>query len=465
MFKPLEILYEKSPCLLQDIGITLYGIKIYRREYGRRLERLLAQFESQQWFSRPELENYQNEKLHSIMKHCYENVPYYQSLMRARKLTPADIRSAADLTKLPILTRDDVRQHQKAMIATNVRRSALIAGHTSGTTGSPLEVFYDRSVCLAKNAADWRQKLIAGINLGDRIAYFLGRLVVPVRNSKPPFWRHNWTLNHLFCSSFHLSPNNLKTYVDKLRSFSPKAIEGYPSTVYIMAASLLSNNQTLPVQAVFTSSEPLLEHHREVIQKAFEAPVFDYYGMAERTVFATECERHSGKHVNTDFGIVEILGEKGKPAAKGELGRLVTTGLHNFAMPLLRYQTSDVSLWSQNECPCGRSFPLMNDVTTKDEDIVTSPDGRYISSSILTHPFKPMHTIEESQIIQESLHEVRILVVRRESYTDKDSLYLIEEFKKRLGEDVEVTVEFVDSIPRASAGKYKWVISKVPLRF
>ena len=98
---------------------------------------------------------------------------------------------------------------------------------------------------------------------------------------------------------------------------------------------------------------------------------------------------------------------------------------------------------------------------TKDEDIVTTPDGRYISSSILTHPFKPMHSVAESQIIQESLNLIRILIVKRDSYKDDDSEYLKEEFKKRLGENVNVNIELVDAIPRTASGKYKWA-ERVP---
>ena len=465
MSELLNTLYQKSPAFLQNIGVSFYGLMLYRREYGKQLNELLEEFEQHAWYSPDALRAYQDEHLGILIKHCFANVPYYRQVMKERKLTPSDIRSSTDLVKLPILKRDDVRAHASSLIATNAKRSSLILGHTSGTTGSPLEFYYDKSVCLAKNAVDCRQKHIAGVRLGDPVAYFLGRMVVPIDRTKPPFWRHNWILNHLFCSSFHLSQKNLAAYVDQLRTFAPKAIEGYPSTIYVLASLLLSNNQTLPVKAVFTSSEPLQQHQREVIERAFETTVFDYYGMAERVVFATECEQHSGKHVNSDFGVVEILGINAEPSAIGELGRIVATGLHNFAMPLLRYQTSDVSFWSGVPCACGREFPLVGNVTTKDEDIVTTPDGRYISSSILTHPFKPMHSIEESQIIQESVDHIRILIVRRDSYIDGDTKYLKDEFSKRLGENVVVNVEFVDNIPRTTAGKYKWVISKVPLQF
>lgn len=166
-----------------------------------------------------------------------------------------------------------------------------------------------------------------------------------------------------------------------------------------------------------------------------------------------------------DFGVTEILTKHNQPVALGEMGRIVATGLHNYGMPLVRYQTSDISSIRARKCSCGRGFPLMEDVTTKDEDIITTSDGRLISPSVLTHPFKPMHNVEESQILQEDRKHIRIKIVRRPDYEEKDTQYLLNEFKKRVGNDMKIEIEFVDSIPRTKAGKFRWVISKVPLEF
>jgi phenylacetate-CoA ligase len=133
-------------------------------------------------------------------------------------------------------------------------------------------------------------------------------------------------------------------------------------------------------------------------------------------------------------------------------------------MPLIRYQTNDVTALKTKECPCGRKFPLIEDITTKAEDILTTKDGRYISPSVLTHPFKPLHNVVESQIIQEDLEHIRIKIVKRETYNNGDSKFLLDEFKKRLGAETKIEIEFVDSIPRTKAGKFRWVISKVPLQ-
>lgn len=459
----LERLYLSAPPWLQNLGVTWYGWKVYRREYGRKFERLLAEFESHDRWSREDLQRYQDEQLATLIAHVYEHVPYYRRIMQERRLQPQDIRSVEDLPRLPVLTPDDIRTHFDELIADNVVRSRLHHGHTSGTTGSPLQFLYDDRVCLVKNVVDWRQKRWAGINPGDRMAFFLGRVVVPVSRSRPPFWRYNRVLKHLFFSSFHLSPDTLDIYFDKLGDFQPLAIEGYPSTMFILARYLLSRNQTFPVRAVFTSSETLFPQQREAIEQAFACKLFDFYGMAERVVFATECEQHCGHHLNSDFGVTEIVCGDDSAGTPGEMGRIVATGLHNYAMPLIRYRTSDITAVSRDRCACGRPYPLMAEVTTKDEDIVTTPDGRFVSSSILTHPFKPLASVRESQIIQEDRNHLVVKVVPRESFSDRDRRYLIDELTHRLGPEMRIEVVLVDRIPRTAAGKFRWVISKVPL--
>ncbi len=334
MSKLSEKLYDSSPAFLQNLAVSYYGFKLLRREYGAKFRKALAEFEANQWLSVDELREYQNEKLRAIIKHSYENVPYYRKKMDALKLRPDDIKTIDDLPKMPILTREDIKANFDELTARNFKRSELIIGHTSGTTGSPLEFYYDRQICLIKNVVDWRVKTGAGINFGDRIAFFLGRMVVPITQKKPPFWRSNYVFNHVFFSSFHMSADNLGIYLDHLNRIKPSAVEGYPSTVYIMARYLLSVKKTFPVKAVFTSSETLLPIQRETIEKAFGCKLYDFYGLAERVAFAGECPSHQGHHINMDFGISEIIDKDGQPCSPGQMGRLVATGLHNYGMPI-----------------------------------------------------------------------------------------------------------------------------------
>ena len=144
-------------------------------------------------------------------------------------------------------------------------------------------------------------------------------------------------------SSFHLSDDNIIHYIDKLSSYKPAAIEGYPSTLYILAKYMNRNNIVLPMRAAFSSSETLLPFQKEEIEKAFSCNVYDFYGLAERNVFATECEFHDGKHLNFEYGYTEIVNDAGDRLEEGEKGYLVSTSLQNYGMPIIRYKTNDIN--------------------------------------------------------------------------------------------------------------------------
>jgi phenylacetate-CoA ligase len=456
-------IYAYSPIWLQNVLLSTYGYIIDNERYGRDFDQSLEFLLKSQYFSLSELKEYQRERLKLLVKHSYENIPYYYEIFTNNKLTPKDIQDLDDLPKIPVLKRADITRNFEKLIAADTDRKKLKLGHTSGTTGSPLEFFWDHGVVVMTNAVHWRQRNWAGLHLGDKFAVLLGRTIVPIKQNSPPFWRYNFPHKQLFMSSFHLKKENMVFYVEKMKEFRPVVLEGYPSTVFILAQFLISSGQTFPLTAVLTSSETLRPYQREIIEKAFECKVFDYYGMAERTIFATECAEHTGLHLNMEYGITEIIGQNGAPQTDGAMGRVVTTGLHNFAMPLIRYETSDISALGNGPCRCGRCLPLLENITTKAEDIITTKDGRYVSSSVLTHPFKPLHSVIESQIIQEDIENIVIRIVKNNKFSDDDRNHLEQEFHKRVGYDMKIHFEFCDEIPRTSRGKFRWVISKVPL--
>lgn len=456
--------YEKAPVWLQNLALTAFSAKLHRERYGPEFERFCALLAQMERAAPQTVQQYQDTQLQRLVTHAYATVPYYRDLFDARGLKPIDIRQCADLAKLPLLTRTDVRRHFDALRSRAFDVRALRLGHTSGTTGSPLEVYYDAGVIHMTYALMDRQYRWAGARLargGDRIAVLRGNVVVPVGQRKPPFWRYNRYHRQLLLSSFHLSPANLPLYVQELERFVPAVVDGYPSTCYVLARYLLAAGRTLPVRAVITSSETLYDFQREAIERAFACKVFDYYAAAERVLFTTECERHEGHHVSSEYGVLEVIDTRGAPVAAGQTGTLVATSLHNFGMPLLRYVTSDVSGLKPRPCSCGRTLPLMEDVSTKAEDILALADGRMISPSVLTHPFKPMHSVEQSQIVQQDYDHVVIRLVPNAAYRSSEGDYLVREFQARLGANVRVEVQVVDELERTKAGKFKWVISKV----
>ena len=459
----LQKFYDKAPYWTQNIMLNIYSLSIHWERYGKPFARAFEELQQTQWYSPEQIREYQLVRLQKLIKHAYETVPFYRKRYDEYGVRPEDIKDLHDITRFPILTREDVRSAGNEMVSSHYSKRKLFHGHTSGTTGSPLSCYWDKQTCVYNNATDWRQKFWGGVNYGEGIALLLGRTIVPTNKKNPPFWQHDRIHNMLWMSSFHLSEKYLPHYIKKLSHYQPAAIEAYPSTAYILARYLKKTGQKLPVKAVFTSSETLLPTQRELIEEYFQGPVFDFYGMAERVAFAGQCPEAHEYHLSFEYALNETVDAAGKKVEPGQEGYLVGTSLHNFGMPFIRYKTSDVTSIITDQCKCGRHMPRFSGITTKDEDIIVTPEGKLISSSVLTHPFKPLDAVQESQIVQEDVDCLRVKIVRREGYTDNDSDKLVAALRERVGPSIRIDLEFVDHIPRTKAGKFRWVISKVPL--
>ena len=148
---------------------------------------------------------------------------------------------------------------------------------------------------------------------GDRVAVVRGNVIVPLTQKKPPFWRFNRDLNQMLLSCFHLSPKNLEAYLQALREFRPTVVDGYPSSLYVLARMLLNSGGRMPIKAAITSSETLYDFQRTAIEEAFCCRVFDYYAAAERVIFSVECGHHTGHHLCEEYGITEVLDDNDQP--------------------------------------------------------------------------------------------------------------------------------------------------------
>jgi len=460
----LKRIYDRLPPTAQSLLLSAYHLKVDRERYGPRFRAAVEELARTEWTGAEALREYQDVHLRETVRHAARNVPFYSRRFAEHGVDVAGFRGVDDLPRLPILTRADIIAHFDDLVATNYERRDLVIGHTSGTTGSPLEVLHDEAVTAMTYALLDRQYRWAGLRLGrggDPVAVLRGNVIVPIERSGPPHWRFNRVHNQLLMSSFHMSERNLEGYVEAIRRFGAVALDGYPSTIYLLARFVAGAGMSLPMGAVITSSETLYPFQREAIEAAFGCRVFDYFAAAERVVFATECEAHEGHHVASEYGVVEFVDNDGKQVPDGVVGAMLGTSLHNHGMPLIRYRCNDMSAFRTSSCRCGRALPLMEDVSTKAEDIIALADGRMISPSVLTHPFKPMHSVEESQIVQEAYDHVVIRIKPNAQFTDAERDHLVREFRVRLGQDVRVDVEVVERIPRTASGKFKWVVSKV----
>jgi phenylacetate-CoA ligase len=456
-------LYYMLPVSFQNAMITRHGRRIREERFGPDFERASAFLAESEWRSRDELRAYQDERLAVIVRHAYETVPYYRDVMDRLGLKPADIARVGDLPKLPILTRDELTANFDKLLSTSVKKSDLRLVSTSGTTGSLLHAYWDRAVDVMNNACLWRGRRWAGFEFGRPYATLLARSLVSRSQTRPPFWRYNRSWNQLFLSPIHLTDEFIPYYIDELRRWQVEALDAYPSSSYIVARFLESRGEHLPLSCVFTTGEPLLQPERELIEERFCCRVFDGYSQAERVMYSSECDHHSGHHVYSEYGVTELVDDEAMPVPDGSVGLIVATGLHNFAMPLLRYAVGDTASLAAEPCECGRGLPLLRDVATRADDIVVTPDGRLVPPLTLQLAFRQVPGIMRSQIVQNEPGEITARLMVKAPLRPQDESRLRHNIAERLGPAVAVRIEYVDDIPYSGRCKYRRVISTVPL--
>ncbi len=450
--------YRRSPILVQDAAVSAYGLASRFLRNGAGFRRVLSELEKSQWSSEEAFRELQRVRLSKLIKHCYAKVPYYRGVMQERGLKPDDVRTPEDLTKLPFLTKEIVRERGRDLVREDLGRRRVYHGVSSGSTGTPLTTLRDAYCVNFEQASIWRQWKAAGLPFGFRRATLRADPVVPLEQSEPPFWRYNRSDNQLILSAFHLSRERTRLYVAALKAFRPAALQAIPSAAYFLAAEMLNIGETVDLQCVLTGSEPLYPSHRETIEEAFGCKVFDFYGQSERVCFAMECPEHTGLHLTPEYGITELV-EPGWNA--GPLRELVATGLNNYAMPLLRYRTGDFVEPVADNCPCGREMPLLGPIEVRIGGAILLPDGRFLPWVLLSLSVYGLTQVRKTQFVQESIDRLVVRIVPGDSFSGSDRETLITNIKRYVGEGVRVDLELVEDIPREKSGKYRFVVSRV----
>lgn len=410
-------------------------------------------------WSKEEFENYQNRCLRRIVEYAYRYVPFYHELYKRNNISFYDIRTKNDLHKLPIIEKEDIRNNDKIF---SVRSEAYTTRHTSGTTGKPLHLRISKDAYLLDMAAAYHgRRYVWSKYDGGWVVRLVGDNPVKDCNAKI-LYRNSYITKRMIFPSYCLSFKNIKKIIEEMKKNKIKYLQAYPSTAYLIAKYLEITDQFYPLNALFYSSEPLYTHQRKIIEERFDTKLFGFYGQAETAISAVECEE-AEYHLTMIDGILEIT-RNGEVLDYGEKGFAVVTSLHNQAMPLIRYKLDDYTGY-YNEPKCSRKIPLIFPVETKAEDFIVTPDGRLISPSLLTFPFKELNGVIESQIIQRSLYRIDLNIIKNNDFNYIEEKRLINSFKEILGSEFEIKINFVKKIEKTSAYKQRFVINELGTDF
>lgn len=452
-----EQIYPRLPVFLQNAACWYYGQKEARVRFGRTFEQRLRELtESEKW-SAGEIEAYQNEKLRSLIRHAYENVPYYRERWKALKIIPEDVRSRSDLQKLPVLTKEEIRQNAHRFISQKAPRRSLLSRHTSGTTGKALHFYMTEDAVAFQWAVWWRLRQRFGVNPGSWHANFTGQRVVPITQRTPPYWRWNRPMRQVLINMQSLTPSRIASIVEMLNSQHFDFYCGYPSFIHMLAVNATEAGLRLahPPRVIFTGAENMLDFQRRDIQAFTGAILTDHYGCTEACCNASRCPEFV-YHEDFEFGIMEGI----ERAPGDEAKSIVCTGFACDAFPFIRYEVGDAAVWQDHKgCACGRNSDVLLRVEGRCDDYIVTPEGARIAR--LDYLFKDALNVKEAQIVQEKLGEITIRLVRRDAYGTKDEMDIRRDIASWLSPTLAVRFDYVQEITRGQNGKFRAVLSQL----
>lgn len=453
-------IYHHFPSPMRNLAASARGYYLRRWRYGPETEKFVEEaLERDQW-SREQWKTWREERLAFMLNHAANHVPYYRQHWSERRQR-GDHASVEILENWPILKKDDVRQNANAFVAEDCDPRKMYANATSGTTGMPITFYMRREALrLWYGIFEARMRHWHDVSIRERWAILGGQLVVPFDQKKPPYWVKNAGLNQLYMSTHHMTTKNADVYLEALRDFGPTHMITYPSSANFLATQILEQGLKPPaLKVIFSNAEVLLDQQRETISKAFGCPVVNTYGMSELIAGASEC-KHGSMHLWPEIGTIEGFAlDEDVPIAAGEHGRFIITGLLNADMPLIRYDMGDRGQLAADDatCACGRHLPIALSVDGRMNDMIVTADGRRI---FWLNPVFYNMPVQEAQIIQETLTDIRVCVVPTPDYTPHTGETILQRLRERVG-DMNMSVEIMDHVPRSKDGKLRGVISRI----
>lgn len=438
---------------------SVYGSIEKNKRFSKEFFDYLSWLDESQYWSTQEINTYKLNEFKKIYHHAFTSIPYYKEKYEKAGLTLNSIQVLEDTYKVPILEKAEIREHWKQMVSNKNPDGKLYARQTSGSSGTALDFYATKKSTSFQWALWWRLRLQNGIKFEDKSLSFIGKIVVPIEQKKPPFWRVNKPLNQHLVNMQHIKEENINYFLDYINKEKFFFFTGYPSIIYSFCSLIEQLKLTVkyPPKMVFTGAEKLLEHQKDCIERVLQCTVTDHYGFSEGAGNASKCE-YGMYHEDFEYGHLEpkVVNHLSKDSYSGEI---IATGFSNYGMPFIRYNVGDTATWSTERCKCGRNSSIIADIDGRTEDFIITPEG--LTMKIHSYLFKDTKEIHECQIVQYKVSEVVFRIVKRPGYTKANEKQLIDKVRKWISKEIEVNFEYVDRIERTEAGKFMAVISRL----
>lgn len=426
----------------------LRNISLYVRQ-ARLLEELSIALRCQ--WDESLLTYQQQSKLRSLLIHA-KTVPYYRRVFEALKFNLKNC-TTDDLSRLPILTKDILRNEFDQLISSSVSLENCWLNKTSGSTGEPTFNYHEPAVWEAFDVCAMRMQDSIGISDCQRIVRLIPRYFAHSQDILQSFfidtngWHWAWEIHE------DLPVDEI---IGTINQICPSVLYGNPFLMRAVATRLKQRNEHLVINHVISSFESLDPASRQMFECAFGTEnLIDVYGFSEIGDVAWEClaGRKHHYHINADYLIVEVINpETNLPCAPNEVGLIVVTSLFHRTMPLIRYSPGDLGMLSYNYCECGRKLPLLSRVVGRTVDFVVAKNGTQLS------PYEFFGILIDQSVGRFTLIQERpgqlTVILESLPYTPIDIIAMSNKIKEKLGELSDVEIHVVDRLSSGPGRKH-----------
>jgi len=426
---------------------------------------------------RKNCEMIQSQRLRRMVRYAYENVEMYRNKYDAAGIKPEDIRSIADIHKLPIVTKDDLRSNYPGgILSRRFRERDCSVVSTTGTTGEPVKVFnrkYKASdMVLAAPLAFMLLPRLAAVMKAEGIGRRTLAIVAVDQDCvtysslrelmrAPGFIRGSLDIVN--------SLDEPEAHIRALQQYDPHILVSYPGVLRNVITSARRAGLPLPQPKLLVIGGELLDDNtRKAISDTFKGKLVEHYGATEVGAVALGCPQEGRLHIMSMLSVLEVVRD-GKPMPPGVPGNAVVTALWNMATPMIRYSgLDDVLVLGDEECSCGSRLPVIRVIQGRTVDSFILPDGELIHPGRLIFALANLPEIAYYQVIQEEVNMVRVLIVEAgggdggtpSPFVEGGPLWsvIVTRFKELLGDDVHVAIDLVDDIPRLPGSRFYPVV-------
>ncbi|MEX2480519.1 MAG: phenylacetate--CoA ligase family protein [Gammaproteobacteria bacterium] len=404
---------------------------------------IARQLDHSQWLDAATLRGQQFRQLAALLAHARHASPWYEARL-ADLVLESGLDPAAFAT-LPTLSREELQVDHDAVRCRVVPsdHGAIGAYASSGSTGRPVRVLGTRLHDLWSRALLLRDHLWHGRDFSAKLAV----LKTKIKNGTRPNWgaATDGVLNTGPCASMN-SVSDVAEQAHWLQGEDPTYLLSHATNLRALARHCLAHGLRLPrLREVRSYGEMLASDLRELCQAAWDTPLTDSYSAAEIGIIALQCPLNDHYHVQSEHVLVEILDAADRACAAGEWGRVVVTPLHNFAMPLVRYELGDYAEVGA-PCACGRGLPVLNRILGRRRNMLRVPDGSLHWPSLPARIWDWASPIRQFQVVQTTLTTITVRLVAERPLTQNEEDALGRRLDERLGWPFTYRFEYPQTI-------------------